>query len=75
MTYIENADYFIRVVDMPPRLDSLVSPNPDGTFNMYLDSKRSRLQQIDDYIHEFEHIDNDDFYNDKQIYEIETEDL
>ncbi len=71
MTIIEDADYFIRVVDLPPRVGGLVSPNPDGTYNLYLDCKRDKLSQIDDYIHEYEHIDNDDFYNGKPIDAIE----
>ena len=68
---IENADYFIRVIPMPPRLNGLVSPNDDGTFNMYLSANRFSPEIIDDYIHEYEHIDNDDFNNEKPIGEIE----
>jgi len=71
MTILEDADYFIRVVDLPPRVGGLVSPNPDGTFNIYLDAKRDFESQIEDYIHEFEHIENDDFYNGKPISDIE----
>ena len=71
MILVEGADYFIRVVDLPPRVGGLVSPNPDGTYNLYLDEKQSRLQQIDSYIHEYLHMDNDDFYNGKPISEIE----
>lgn len=71
MTILEGADYFIRVVDLPPRVGGLVSPNPDGTYNLYLDEKQSRLEQIDAYIHEYLHMENDDFYNGKPISEIE----
>lgn len=71
MTILEGADYFIRVVDLPPRCGGLVSPNPDGTFNVYLDAKRDKLEQIEAYIHEFEHMDNDDFYNGLPIEQIE----
>lgn len=70
---IENADYFIRVIPMPPRLNGLVSPNDDGTFNMYLSAGKFKPEIIDDYIHEYEHIDNDDFNNGKPIEEIERE--
>jgi len=69
---IEDADYFVRVVDLPPRCGGLVSPNPDGTYNVYLNARHDRISQIDDYIHEFEHMDNDDFHNGKPIDEIET---
>ena len=70
---IENADYFIRVIPMPTRLKGMVAPNEDGTFNMYLSATRFKPEIIDDYIHEYEHIDDDDFYNDKPIEEIERD--
>lgn len=68
---IENADYFVRLVPLPPQVGGLVSPNEDGTFNVYLSEYKSREELIDDYIHEYEHIDNDDFYNGKPIEKIE----
>ena len=43
-------------------------PNNDGTFSIYLDPRRSREQQIEDYLHELNHILNDDFYNGLPIY-------
>jgi len=70
---IENADYFVRLIKMPPHTDGMVSPNGDGTFNMYLSKDKFRPEIIDDYIHEYEHIDNDDFSNGKPIGEIERE--
>ena len=68
---IENADYYVRLVPLPPQVGGLVSPNEDGTFNVYLSEYKPREELIDDYIHEYEHIDNDDFYNGKPIEEIE----
>ena len=68
---IENADYFVRLVPLPPQVGGMVSPNEDGTFNVYLSEHKSREELIDDYIHEYEHIDNDDFYNGMPIEEIE----
>lgn len=70
---IENADYFIRLVTLPPTVNGIVSPNNDGTFNMYLSANKFPPDLIDDYIHEFRHIDDDDFYNGKPIGEIERE--
>ena len=70
---IENADYFVRLIKMPPHTDGMVSPNSDGTFNMYLSQDKFRPELIDDYIHEYEHIDDDDFYNGKPIAVIEGE--
>ena len=70
---IENADYFIRLIRMPHRCGAMVSPNSDGTFNMYLSCDKFRPELIDDYIHEYEHIDNDDFNNGKPIAEVERD--
>lgn len=69
---IENADYFVRLVPLPSCVGGVVSPNEDGTFNMYLNANKSKEDLIDDYIHEYEHIDNDDFYNGKPIEEVES---
>ena len=71
MTYLEGADVFVRVVSLPYGIDSQVVPNDDGTFSLYLNSRADSLSQMDNYLHEFQHIENDDFYNDKGITEIE----
>lgn len=74
MTLVENADYFIYLTPFPPKVHSSVAPNPDGTFSLYLDLAKSRLEQIDDWDHEIQHIEDDDFFNDKSIEEIESKD-
>lgn len=71
MTYLEGADYFIYVADIPAAAGAQVVSNGDGTFSMYLPANKGRLELVDDYIHEYEHIEDDDFYNDKSIEEIE----
>lgn len=68
---IENADYFIRYMTLPPKIWAFVTPNDDGTFSVYLDPRRSREQQIEDYTHELNHILNDDLYNGLPIYVVE----
>lgn len=68
---IENADYFIRYMDLPPGIFAFVTPNDDGTFSIYLDPRRSHEQQLADCRHEIRHIVNDDFYNGLPISEVE----
>jgi len=68
---LENADYFVRLVDMPTTVGGFVSPNEDGTYNVFLNSRRSVEQNIETYFHEWEHIEDDDFYNDLPIEEVE----
>ena len=68
---IEGADYFVRMVALPPHVRGIVAPNDDGTFNMYLDPRSGPSMLLDTYFHELEHIEYDDFYSDKPIEEIE----
>ena len=71
MTYLENADYFVRIVDLPPQVGGMVTPNNDGTYSLYLNSKKSHDQNIESYFHEVDHIENDDFYREDPIEDIE----
>lgn len=60
---IEECDYWIRYMELPPKIYAFVHPNNDGTYLIFLDPRRSREQQIEDYIHELIHILSGDFYN------------
>ena len=71
LTIIENADYFIRLIPLPSAVGGVLTPNDDGTFSMYLNQDHDSETMLDDYMHEFLHIVNDDFYGDKDIAEIE----
>ena len=71
MTYIEGADYFIRVVDLPPKVKALVAENDDGTYSLYLNSKNDKQRNILAVIHELDHIENNDFQNGKTIQAVE----
>ena len=69
---IEGADYWVRYMELPPKIYAFVHPNDDGTYIIFLDPRRSRDQQIEDYIHELMHILNEDFYNELPIQIIEV---
>lgn len=71
MTYIEGADYFVRVVNLPPKVKALVAENEDGTFSMYLNARNDAEQNVESYFHELDHIENDDFYNGHPIRRVE----
>ena len=71
MTYIEGVDYFVRLIDLPPQIGGMVTPNPDGTYSLYLNSKKSSEHKFEDYFHEVDHIENDDFYKVADIRSIE----
>ena len=69
---IEECDYWIRYMQLPPKIYAFVHPNSDGTYIIFLDPRRSRDQQIEDYIHELMHILNGDFYNGLPIQIVEA---
>ena len=71
MTIIENADYFIRLIPLPGSVGGIITPNNDSTFMMYLNEKHMGEQRLDDYIHEFLHILNNDLYSEESVAEIE----
>lgn len=69
---IENCDYFVRVMDLPPGIYAMLLSNGDGTYSLYLDPRRDPITQLDDYEHELWHILNDDLFNDHPIWVIEA---
>jgi len=69
---LEDADYFVRIVKLPKGIKAMIIPNDDGTFSMYLDSRRTREQWIDDWTHEIWHLIRNDFYNSKPIWVVEA---
>lgn len=71
MTILENCDYFVRLVKLPGSVGGVLTPNSDGTYSMYLNSEHTGDMLLEDYLHELEHIENDDLYGDKDIREIE----
>lgn len=71
MTYIEGADYFVRIVDLPPKVKALVAENDDGTYSLYLNAKNDKKRNVLAYLHELEHIENNDFQNGKTIQQVE----
>ena len=68
---VEGIDFFVRYMELPPKIWAFVHPNDDGTFSVFLDPRRSYSQQKCDLDHEIQHIIRDDFYNGRPIYEIE----
>ena len=61
----------VRLIDLPVKIKGVVSYSQDGTPNIYINSRLSIDQQRKAYLHELEHIHNDDAYNDKTISAVE----
>lgn len=71
-TLIEGSDYCVRVIDFPTHLGGAVVTSEDGFYNVYLNARCSWEKQREAFLHEMQHITRDDFYNDKDIMEVES---
>ena len=73
MTYpVQGIDYYVYYQIMPPGIYACVATNPDGTYTIWLDPRRTPEQLRGDLDHELRHIIRDDFYNDLPIQIIEA---
>lgn len=69
---IEGSDYTVRLIPFPVcNVGGMVTPNPDGSFSIYINSNLSQERQKEALDHELDHIRNNDFYNGIPIEEIE----
>lgn len=67
-------DYFVKFVELPIRTEGCTIPNPDGSFEIYINSLLCEKRQKEKLKHELEHIREDHFYQDrKNIFTIESE--
>jgi Zn-dependent peptidase ImmA (M78 family) len=70
---IEGSDYTVRLIPFPVyNVGGMVTPNPDGSFSVYINSNLSQERQKQALEHELDHIRNNDFYNGKPIQEVEA---
>ena len=73
-TPIEGEDYFVRYMELPPRIHAFVHLNNDGTYSIFLDPRRTIEQQRESYIHELRHIVRGDMFDStRTVSEIEHE--
>ena len=64
-------DTIIRVIKLPPSIKGVTIPDEEGNYNIYINKNMSRKVQIDTYLHELEHIKNNDFSSNEPIPTIE----
>ena len=71
-SYISNnIDVYIYYVDMPYSISSNVVDNGDGSYTLYLNSRLSYEKNLEGYLHEMKHINNNDFNSFEDIQKIE----
>lgn len=64
-------DVYIYIVDLPDRVDEMVTPCLDG-YTVYLNARLSYAGRVRAYIHAMRHIERNDFER-ANVQEIETE--
>ncbi len=69
---LEGADYFIYLMELPPKVYAFIHPNEDGTYSVYLDPRRDFWHWVDDIEHEWWHMIREDFWNGKPIWVVEA---
>lgn len=65
-------DIFVRLYALPLGINGLTILDPDGNYNMYINSRLPQHKHAEVYRHELKHIQNNDFYNTKPIGEVEN---
>ena len=65
-------EYFVRLVELPRAVHGTVMPNPDGTFDIYINALLPLDQQQAALEHELEHIRLDHLYSENDLREIEA---
>ena len=64
-------DVNTMLVDLPGTIKAFVAKDTDDFYTIYLNSRLSHEQNVVSFIHEMEHIKNDDFYSDLTADQIE----
>lgn len=68
---LENADYFIYILQLPDGVPGAIRLNSDDTYSVYLNPYYDFEHQLDTYEHELWHIIRNDLYGDKSIEDVE----
>lgn len=63
---------FTRLIDLPLTIRAYTSLDPDGNYNIYLNSRLSAQMQQKAYQHELKHIKRNDFADFKTLDEAEN---
>ncbi len=61
----------VRCVPLPHSVRGTTVTDEDGNYNIYINSLLSYEARCDAYRHEFNHLKNNDFYNDDELSVIE----
>ena len=60
-------DYYLRLVELPRKVEGVTVPNDDGSFDIYINSLLSPQRRREVLEHELAHIRREHFYLDMPI--------
>ena len=66
-------DYYVRLVELPRRVEGVTVPNNDGSFSVYINSLLTDGQRKRVLEHELEHIEKEHFYVDMPVERMEKQ--
>ena len=66
-------DYYLRLVELPVRVEGVTLPNSDGSFNIYINSLLSEDKRRQVLAHELRHIEKEHFYLDMSVRQMERQ--
>lgn len=66
-------DYYLRLVELPVRVEGVTLPNADGSFNIYINSLLSEEKRRHVLEHELRHIEKDHFYLEMSVRQMERQ--
>jgi Zn-dependent peptidase ImmA (M78 family) len=55
-------DYRIVLLDLPCKIKGTTTKDENDFYTIYINARLSDEQQIETFLHELEHIKNDDYY-------------
>lgn len=68
-----DSDYInVQILDFGNSIPAAVTINDDGSFSIFLNARLSYERRLEAYLHEMRHIQNQDFYGDMSVEEMET---
>ena len=65
-------EFICRMVNLPGAVSAATRLSDDGFPNIYINDQLSPMGKLRAFLHEMQHLENDDFYNDKPITEVEA---
>lgn len=68
-----DGEYSVIMVNLPGSIHGAVRLSEDGFANIYINDQLSPMAKRRAFDHERKHIENNDFYNDKPITEVEEQ--